>query len=167
MHSSTQSRLAVPLVVVVALAGLYFASTGVAEARTNSLGLDKSATSTASSTKPRAQVDATCMSAAVEVRETALQTAWTALNTTLTTALTERKTDMVAAWTLTDVAARSKALKTAWADWKVTKKSAHTTFRSDRKAAWDDFKKTAKDECKLKLPKDEAQEKATSDSVAI
>lgn len=193
MHSSTHSRLAVPLAIATALVGLYFVSASAAEARVGSIGLDRAvvttmasstksrppvdaparginnptASSTASSTKPRPQVDATCMSAAVEARETALIAAWSDLNTALTAVLTDRKADLVAAWTLTDVTERGKALKAAWGDWRAARKSADSEFRSDRKAAWDEFKKTSKDQCKLKLPKEEALEKGVKDSMAI
>ncbi len=168
MHSSTHSQLAIPLVIVAALAGLYFASAGVAEARRGSLEVERHASSTtATSTKPRPQVDTTCMSAAIEVRESALITAWSDLSTALTAALTDRKADLVAAWALADVAERNKALKTAWDDWKSAKKSAHTELRSDRKGAWDGFKKTAKEQCKLQLPKEEGLEKEAKDSITL
>lgn len=168
MHSSTRSQLVLPLVLAAALAGLYFANAGVAEARSNPFGGGRHASSTtATSTKTHLQVDTTCVSAAVEVRETALIAAWSDLHTSLTAALTERKTDFVAAWSLSDATERGKALKTAWDDWKTGKKSAHTEFRSDRKAAWDTFKKTTKDQCKISLPKEEVLEKEAKDTIAI
>lgn len=170
MQTTISNRVLVSAIAIAAIAGLYFASTGVAEARVGSAGLNRTASSTAStsatSTRPRA-VDATCMSEAVETRETALMTAWGDLNTSLTGALTERKTALVAAWALTDTVERSKALKTAWATWKTDKKDAHTEFKSDRKAAWDTFKTTVKTECKVKLPKEEVMDKEAKDSVAI
>ncbi len=171
MQTTISNRALVFSFAVAAVAGLYFASAGAAEARVGSTGLNRSATSTAtsthaSSTRPRA-VDATCMSTAVDVRETSLISAWGDLNTSLTAALTERKEALIDAWAMTDTAERNKALKTAWATWKTDKKEAHTEFKSDRKAAWDTFKATVKSECKVKLPKEEATEKAAKDSIAI
>jgi hypothetical protein len=170
MQTTISNRTLVLGFAIAAIAGLYFASAGAAEARAGSTGLNRNATSTASgtasSTRPRA-VDATCMSTAVEARETALMTAWGDLNTDLTTALTERKTAFVAAWAMSDATARNEALKKAWAAWRTEKKDAHTEFKSDRKAAWDTFKATVKSSCKVTLPKDEATEKAAKDSIAI
>ncbi len=171
MQTTISNRALVLSFAIAAVAGLYFASAGAAEARVGSTGLNRTASSTAtgttaSSTRPRA-VDATCMSTAVEARETALMTAWGDLNTDLTAALTERKTAFVAAWAMSDTADRNKALKDAWATWKTDKKEAHTEFKSDRKAAWDTFKATVKSSCKVTLPKEEATEKAAKDSIAI
>ncbi len=167
MQTTISNRALVLGFAVATVAGLYFASAGAAEARVGSTGLNRTASSTvASSTRPHA-VDATCMSEAVDVRETALITAWGGLNTALTAALTERKDSLVDAWSLSDTVERNKALKTAWATWKTDKKDAHTEFKADRKAAWDTFKATVKSECKVKLPKEEATEKAAKDSIAI
>lgn len=167
MQTTISNRALVLGFAIATVAGLYFASASAAEARVGSTGLNRSASSTvASSTRPRA-VDATCMSEAVDVRETALMSAWGDLNTALTAALTERKESLVEAWAETDVAERNKALKSAWTTWKTDKKDAHTEFKSDRKAAWDTFKATVKSECKVKLPKEEATEKAAKDSIAI
>lgn len=168
MQTTISNRALVASIAIAAIFGMYFASTGVAEARVGSTGLNRSATSTnASSTKPVKQVNATCMSTAVEVRETALMTAWGDLNTSLTAGLTDRKTAFVAAWAMSDVAERSKALKTAWATWKTDKKDAHSEFKADRKAAWETFKTTVKSQCKVTLPKEEAMDKEAKDSVAI
>lgn len=112
-------------------------------------------------------VNTTCMASAVETRETALASAWSELNTSLTSALSDRKTALIAAWNLSSATERSSALKAAWKEWKADKKSAHTEFRKDRKAAWDAFKKTAKDSCKVTVPKDEALEKTEKDTVAL
>lgn len=112
-------------------------------------------------------IDATCMAGAVETRETALASAWSELNSSIITALSDRKAALIAAWNLAPSADRTSALRTAWKEWKADKKAAHTEFRKDRKAAWDAFKKTAKDSCKMTVPKDEAQEKSEKDSVAI
>lgn len=167
MQTIISNRALVLGFAIAAVAGLYLASAGAAEARVGSTGLNRTASSTvASSTRPRA-VDATCMSSAVETRETSLMTAWGDLNTALTAALSERKEAFVEAWAMTDTAARNKALKEAWATWRTDKKEAHTEFKSDRKAAWDTFKATVKSSCKVTLPKDEAVEKAAKDSIAI
>jgi hypothetical protein len=112
-------------------------------------------------------VNTTCMATAVETRESSLMTAWNELMTTITTALTERKTALVAAWGMSSASDRNRALTTAWKEWRADKKAAHAEFRKDRKAAWDAFKKTAKDTCKISVPKDEALEKTASDTITI
>jgi hypothetical protein len=128
------------------------------------------ATSTATSTRGTGKarnVDATCMSAAIDTRETALMTAWDELSTSIKTGLTDRKSALSAAWALTDLKARNAGIVAAWKEWRTDKKAAHTEFRKDRKSAWEAFKKTAKDSCKMSTPKDESLEKASSDAVAI
>ncbi len=112
-------------------------------------------------------VDATCMAAAVDVREEALMEAWETMSADTLEALTERKAALHSAWDLTDSAARNKAVATAWKTWKTDKKEIATEFRNDRKAAWAAFKTTAKASCKVTTPKEEGLEKAESDSIAI
>lgn len=114
-----------------------------------------------------ALVDSTCMAEAVDVREEALIDAWEDLNTSVVSALRERKSALHAAWELSVVKERAVALVKAWKEWKADKKAAHAEFRKDRKAAWETFKKTARDECKVKVPKEEALEKTEKDSVSI
>ncbi len=187
MQTNISTRILIPTLVLTAIVGLYFISTSSAEAREGSNDRERNnyasstknrnneerehnriASSTiGSSNKLRNNIDTTCMSSAVGVRETALITAWTDLNTTLTTSLTDRKTALVSAWALTDIKERNNTMKTVWSDWNKDKKDAHTKFRAERKIAWDAFKKTVKDDCKVTLPKEEAQEKATSDTISI
>lgn len=167
MNLSVSHRGLVLAIAMTAIAGLYFASTGVAEAQVGSTGINRTASSTmASSTRPKA-INATCMSAAVEVRETALISALNELNTSLAEKLTVRKDALVTAWSLSDVAARGKAIRAAFTTWKKDKMTAHTEFKSDRKAAWDTFKTTAKSQCKVTLPKEEMMETASKDSIAL
>lgn len=162
MQRIVSNRVLVSAAALVAIVGLYFVGTGVAEAKVDSRLLNKSAVATTTKS-----VDATCMSTAVETRETSLMTAWSDLNTSLTEALTDRKTAFVAAWAMSDVADRNAALKAAWATWRTDKKDAHTEFKADRKAAWDTFKATVKSQCKVTLPKDEAMEKSAKDSISL
>ncbi len=166
MNASTHPRLLITSLVAVVFASLYMASATAAEARVGGLMARQNATSTnASSTRP--QLDLSCMSEAVETRETALATAWDGLDEDVKAALAKRKTALIAAWDIDNTADRGKAIRSAWTAWKADKKAAHTAFRSDRKSAWETFKKTAKDECKVTLPKEEGLEKSSSDSVSI
>lgn len=167
MNASTHPRLLTTSFVAVVLACLYLASATAAEARVDGIKVRQNMASStvASSTKP--SVDLSCMSTAVETRETALATAWTGFNADVTAALQKRKTALMTAWDIDGAADRSKAIRAAWATWKTDKKEAHTAFRTDRKAAWETFKKTAKDTCKAAVPKEEGLEKSTSDSVSI
>lgn len=167
MNSSSTLHTALLATIAVAIVGMFFISTGNAEASTQKYNLVRGdMTTSASSTKSRA-LNTTCMSTAVEKRETALITAWSEFNNSVAEALADRKTDLMAAWTQTEVTKRSSALKTAWADWKTAKKSAHAEFKNDRKVAWETFKATAKNECKVPVPKEESLEKTEKDSVSI
>ncbi len=112
-------------------------------------------------------VDATCMQTAVETREGALSTAWDEFNESMSSALDARKTALKDAWGLSDVKAQKKANIAAWKEWKADSKEAHATLKADRKAAWDAFKKTAKDTCKVSVPKDEALGKDASGSISL
>lgn len=167
MNSVSVLRTTLLSTIALALVGLYFMSAGNVEAATGKYTLVRGdMTTSASSTKTRA-LNTTCMSSAVEKRETALVTAWGDFNTSITKALTDRKAGLIAAWTQTEVTKRSSALKTTWANWKTAKKSAHTEFKADRKVAWETFKTTAKNECKVPVPKEESLETTEKDSVSI
>ncbi len=109
----------------------------------------------------------TCMAGAIDDREDALMEAWAAMHTSTLNALTERRDALMTAWGLTEAKARNAAVVKAWKAWRTDKKELTAEFRKDRKAAWEAFKKTAKTECKVTVPKDEAQEKAASDSISI
>jgi hypothetical protein len=117
--------------------------------------------------KASSTVDATCMAEAVEEREDALMSAWGDMSSSTMVALDDRREALVAAWDMEKVSDRARALATAWKEWKADKKAINAEFRKDRKAAWDAFKKTAKEDCKEKLPKEENLEKTASDSIAI
>ena len=107
------------------------------------------------------------MATAVSERETDLLSAWTKLTSGISEALTERSTALAAAWNNTSAKDAATASKAAWSTWKKEKVDLHKTFKSERKAAWDSFKTTAKNECKVTVPKEENLEKTASDSVAI
>jgi len=167
MNASTHSRLLTSGFVAVVLACLYLASATAAEARVDGIKIRQNMASSTVASSTRPQVDLSCMSEAVETRETALATAWDGLDEDVKAALAKRKTALIAAWDIDNNADRGKAIRAAWTAWKTDKKAAHTAFRADRKSAWDAFKKTAKDECKMTLPKEEGLEKSSSDSVSI
>lgn len=167
MNASTHPRLLNLSFVAVVLACLYLASATAAEARVDGIKIRQNMASSTAASSTRPTLDLSCMSEAVETRETALATAWEEFNEDVTAALLKRKAALIAAWDIDNNADRGKAIKAAWTAWKTDKKSAHTAFRTDRKSAWDTFKKTAKDECKMTLPKEEGLEKSSSDSVSI
>lgn len=111
-------------------------------------------------------VNRTCMAEAVSVRETSIKTAWTTYTGSMTSGLDKRSTALIAAWN--DTTASSKAAnKLAWSNWKSDSKAAHSKLRTDRKSAWETFKKTAKDSCKVSVPKEEGQDKESKDSIAL
>lgn len=130
------------------------------------------ASSTAPATKPEKEkrasttVNRTCMAEAVSVREASIKTAWTTYTGSMTNGLDTRSAALIAAWS--DTTTNSKtANKAAWSTWKSDTKAAHSKLRTDRKSAWETFKKTAKDSCKVTVPKEEGQDKESKDSVAL
>lgn len=167
MNSLSIVRTTLLSTLALTIVGVYFLSAASAEASTGKYNLVRGEMTTAASSTKSRVVNTTCMSAAVEKRETALIGAWGEFNTSITSALTDRKADLMAAWTQTEVTKRSSALKTAWADWKTAKKSAHAEFKADRKVAWETFKTTAKNECKVPVPKEESLEVTEKDSISI
>jgi len=130
------------------------------------------ASSTATSTQPMkdkrasSTVDRTCMAAAVSVREASIKTGWTTFSNSLTSGLDKRAASLASAWNSSTEGSRD-GIKTAWSTWRDDSKAAHTKLRADRKSAWETFKKTAKDSCKVTTPKEEGQDKASKDSVAL
>jgi len=82
----------------------------------------------------------TCVKAAVERRETAIQSALDNFYNSVKTALQTRKSDLSVAWTNSEKNARRTAIKTAWQNFKVSKNSAIQTFRKAKIAAWQQFK---------------------------
>jgi hypothetical protein len=158
---NTLTNISYIVLALIVAACLVFAFPGTGSAHTSS------GTGSSTANGIRKNVDATCMAAAVDVREEALMDAWETMSTDIVTALTARKTALHSAWELTDVAARNTAVKNAWKEWKADKKEIHADFRNERKAAWAAFKQTAKTSCKVTVPKDEGLEKAASDSIAI
>jgi hypothetical protein len=122
---------------------------------------------THASSTGRHNLDATCMSAAVDDREDALIDAWVDMSSSTVVALKDRRDGLMTAWGLTSLRDRTIALVRVWRTWRADKKEIVAGFRDDRKVAWDAFKTTAKDECKVTTPKDESLEKTTSDSIAI
>ena len=112
-------------------------------------------------------VDATCMQAGVDARETALATSWTTFTTSVMDGLSKRKTALNTAWGLSDVKERGAAVVTAWKDWRTAQQVAHKKLKESRKSAWDTFKKTSKDSCKMNVPKDENLGKEEAGAVTL
>ncbi len=117
-------------------------------------------------TKASTTVNRTCMATAVATREAAVSTAWTDFSADMTSALTKRSNAMVAAWNSTSTKGRDD-VKKAWTTWRSDRDAARTGLKADRKAAWEAFKKTAKDTCKVAIPKEEGLESADRDSTAL
>ena len=130
------------------------------------------ASSTATSTRPvkdktaSTTVNRTCMATAVSVREASIKTAWTTFSGSMLSNLDKRSTTLIAAWNGSADGSRD-AIKTAWSTWRSDSSAAHTKLRTDRKGAWETFKQTAKDSCKVTVPKEENQDKESKDSLAL
>lgn len=118
-----------------------------------------------SSSTPK--VDAACMQTAVENREIAITGAWTTFTSAIVSALESRKTALYSAWGMSDAKARGAAIKTTATTWKSANKKAHEELRKSRGAAWETFKKTAKDSCKMPVPKEESLGTEAKDTIQI
>lgn len=90
---------------------------------------------------PAAQVDVACVKAAVEKRETAIEAASDAYNTSVKAARLARKTAELAAWDLTDRKARKAAMTAAARGFREAVKTARNTLRTARQGAWKEYKK--------------------------
>lgn len=83
--------------------------------------------------------DLTCVKAAVEKRETAIQTAFDSFSAAIKSALGTRKSELSAAWTITDKNQRQTAIKAAWDKFKESKQSTSKSFKTARDVAWKQF----------------------------
>ncbi len=113
-------------------------------------------------------VDASCMQAAVDTREVAIQKAWTTFNTSLSAALTARQQALYSAWgSSTEATARTAAIRSAMKAWKDAHGSAFKALKTDRTAAWSAFRTTAKETCKAVVPVDEALRADLTGSISL
>ncbi len=85
-----------------------------------------------------------CVAVAVDVRETAVGAAFTAMNNSLTSALSTRKTSLAAAWVMSDGTARANAINAAWKAFKDARHTAEKTAHTAQKDAWTGFKSAVK-----------------------
>jgi ribonuclease HI len=121
----------------------------------------------AATTKAKKSVDNTCMQTAVDTREAAIMEAFAEYQDETIEALTDRKTALHDAWGMSDSVARKAAIKSAWSDWKSERKEDHTELKTKREAAWSAFKTTAKNTCKVTVPKEEILEKDSAGTVSL
>lgn len=80
-----------------------------------------------------------CVQNAVDKRETAIQTAFDAFSSFINSALQTRKTELLAAWSITDRNERKTAINAVWNKFKKSKKTAVKTFNKTRLGAWTQF----------------------------
>lgn len=80
-----------------------------------------------------------CVKAAVDKRETAIQSAMDTFHNSVKTALQNRKTALLAAWNITNTQQRKAAILKAWQTFRTEYKNAKKAFNDARKAAWTQF----------------------------
>jgi len=97
----------------------------------------------------------TCVKAAVEKRETAIQNAFDNYSTAVKSALQTRKSELLSAWDIADRNQRRVAIKNAWNKFKEAKRIAAKNFNQARLSAWKQFTIDRKN-CKV-LPTNEDQ----------
>jgi hypothetical protein len=96
----------------------------------------------------RAAVNASCVQAAINTRDSAIIAAVTAYSNSWTQALQARQSALNAAWGMSDAKSRRAAINTAWKMYNSAHKTGQETFNTARKNAWSTFKTSAK-ACKL------------------
>jgi len=85
-------------------------------------------------------VDLVCVQTAVDKRETAVAAGFTTYAAAVTAAQAQRKTDLHAAWAMTDATARKDAIKAAWKTFTGSVKTARKALKTGNKAAWSTYK---------------------------
>jgi len=91
-----------------------------------------------------ANVDLSCVAAAVAAREAALGTAAGANAASLTSAYTDRAAALASAYAQTDKTEIKKAVKDAWAKFGAALRLAHKSWKSAQQAAWTQFRTAVK-----------------------
>jgi len=85
-----------------------------------------------------------CVKTAVEKRENSLIATLDSFYTSMKAAFETRKTDLLAAWSITDSKERRKARTEAWKKFNKTFRDSLKKHRADRAAAWKTFEQEAK-----------------------
>ena len=85
-----------------------------------------------------------CVKTAVEKRENSLIATLDSFYASMKAAFETRKTELLAAWTITDGKERRKARIEAWKKFTKTVKESKKTHQSARKEAWKTFEQEAK-----------------------
>ena len=101
-------------------------------------------------------INAECMKAAIEVRDTAIIGGLDIFSSKVRTALTVRKDALKAAWDMTGKSRRD-SIKSAWRTYSMSVKSAKNEHQSARRATWNTFH-TARTACGDKSPSEQNME---------
>lgn len=101
---------------------------------------ESSASSSASSTNTvTASADLACMSAAIDVRDSAVVSARATFHTAIMAALNTRKDSLAAAFTINNDHDRQVAVKAAWDVFLKATANARATYKTSVQAAWSAF----------------------------
>lgn len=85
----------------------------------------------------------TCVGAAVNTRETALDTAMTSYTGSINSAYAARAAALKQAYTQTSLIAVKNAVKTAWSDFNKSVKSSRKTWVTAKNSAWSQYRTAA------------------------
>lgn len=91
------------------------------------------------STKSGNAVNLSCMTAAVDKRETVIESVANSYASTIQNALTSRKSALDTAWSITNSKDRRAAIRAAWRTFSSTIRKARYDYRTATKAAWQTF----------------------------
>jgi hypothetical protein len=86
------------------------------------------------------KLDPICAKAAVDKRETAVGASFSAFSDSMSAAFANRKTQLLAAWDLTDVKARANAVTTAAKVFRQAKLAAAKAYKTRLNTSWQQFK---------------------------
>ena len=97
----------------------------------------QTASSTATTiTSLKKTLDLPCIQKAAEKRESAIIVAETKFASSSLAAFTARKTEIVAAWGMTETKARHEARTAAWKKFDITMKLTRSTAKTEKLSAW-------------------------------
>ncbi len=113
-----------------------------------SLVLAENTGTTTSTAGNNQTINLSCIASAVAKRESAIQSAFSAMSSSWSSALATRASDLSSAWAMTDKTARNSAVRAAWKKFQDSQKAAKKAYNDARKAAWSQFT-TDRKACKV------------------
>lgn len=109
----------------------------------------------AHSSSSSSSINASCAIMAVDKRDHAMLTAFSAYSTAVSNAISARMNALKSDWSIPDKDQRKAAIKDVWKTYRTTIKSVMATLRTARKSVWKQFSADMK-ACNVPIPYDES-----------